>query len=239
MAKTILIVGGYGQVGGRVAAMLSRQLGGRIIVAGRSAERAAGLAGQLGERVHARSVDLADASTFAAATEAVDLVIMCVDLHDTAFVEHCLERGIHYLDISAEYETIREIAKLDPVARRGGATAVLGAGLIPGLSNLMASRGVGRMKAATRVENAFLVGLGEEHGLASLLWTFGHLGDPGYRAQAKIDFGPPYGERTVLHYAFPDQFTLSKNLPIESASSWMCMDSAPMTRLFGLVRQFA
>jgi len=237
MEKTILIVGGYGQVGGRIAANLSTQFDGQIILAGRNPVRAAAAADRLGERVHSRSVDLADAATYTSATEAVDLVVVCIDLPDTAFVEHCLERGIHYLDVSAEYETICKVVELDPIARRHGATAVLGVGLIPGLSNLMAKRGVSRMRTATRVENAFLVGLGEEHGIASLLWTFGHLGDPEYREQAKFDFRAPYGQRTVLHYAFPDQYTLPKTLPIESATSWLCMDSVPMTRLFGLMRR--
>jgi hypothetical protein len=234
---SILIVGGYGQVGSRIAAHLSARFDGQIIVAGRSSARAAALAGRLGERVHARTIDVADAATHASATEAVDLVIVCIDLPDTAFVEHCLERGIHCVDITAELETMRRVLALDPVARRHGATVVLGVGLIPGLSNLMAKRGVSRMQTATRVENAFLVGLGEEHGSASLLWTFGHLGDKEYRKRAKIDFGAPYGERTVLHYPFPDQHTLPQTLPIESATSWLCMDSAPMTRLFGLVRR--
>jgi hypothetical protein len=237
VVKGILIVGGYGQVGSKIAANLSTRFDGQIIIAGRDADRAAAVAGRLGERVHARTIDVADATTYASATEAVDLVIVCIDLPDTAFVEHCLERGIHYVDITAELETMRQVLALDPVARRHEATAVLGVGLIPGLSNLMAKHGVSRMQTATRVENAFLVGLGEEHGAASLLWTFGHLGDEGYRKREKFDFGAPYGQRTVLHYAFPDQFTLPQNLPIESATSWLCMDSALMTRLFGLVRQ--
>jgi hypothetical protein len=237
MEKTILIVGGYGHVGSSIAANLSTRFDGRIIVAGRDPERAAALAGRLGERVRARTVDVANAATYVPATEAVDLVIVCIDLPDTTFVEHCLARGIHYVDITAEYETMCQVLELDPVARRHGATAVLGVGLIPGLSNLLAKRGVSRMQTATRVENAFLVGLGEQHGIASLLWTFGHLGDEGYRKRTKFDFRAPYGQRTVLHYAFPDQYTLPQSLAIESATSWLCMDSALMTRLFGLLRQ--
>ncbi len=237
MEKRILIVGGYGHVGSGIAANLSTRFDGEIIVAGRDPERAAALAGRLGERVHARKLDVADAATHASATEAVDLVIVCIDLPGVAFAEHCLERGIHYVDITAEYETMCQVLALDPVARRHGATAVLGVGLIPGLSNLLAKHGVSRMQAATRVENAFLVGLGEQHGIASMLWTFGHLGDAGYRGRTKFDFRAPYGQRSVLHYAFPDQFTLPQTLPIESATSWLCVDSAPMTRLLGLVRR--
>ena len=37
--KTILIVGGYGQVGGRIAANLSGQFDGQIILAGRNPGR--------------------------------------------------------------------------------------------------------------------------------------------------------------------------------------------------------
>ena len=94
------------------------------------------------------------------------------------------------------------------------------------------------MQTATRVENAFLVRLGEEHGIASLLWTFGHLGDPEYRERAIFDFfASPTASELCSHYAFPDQYTLPQTLPIESAKSWLCMDSALMTRLFGPMRQ--
>jgi hypothetical protein len=237
MEKSILVVGGYGQVGSMITSNLSTRFDGRIFVAGRNPERASALARRLGEPVHPRTVDVADAATYVSATEAVDLAVVCIDLPDTAFAKHCLERGIHYVDLTAEHDTICQILALDPIARRHGATGLMSVGLIPGLSNLMARHGVSRMQTATRVENALMVGLGEEHGIASLLWTFSHLGDEGYRERTEFDFPAPYGRRTVLHYAFPDQYTLPQSLPIETARSWLCLDSALMTRLFGLVRQ--
>ena len=54
----ILISGGYGTVGRRVAADLAPDYPGRLVVAGRSAEKAAQLAIEVGHGVRGRRLDV-------------------------------------------------------------------------------------------------------------------------------------------------------------------------------------
>ena len=56
----ILITGGYGTVGRRVAADLAPDYPGRVVVAGRSAEKAAQLAVALGKGTRGRQIDVGD-----------------------------------------------------------------------------------------------------------------------------------------------------------------------------------
>ena len=72
----ILITGGYGTVGRRVAAYLAPGYPDRVVVAGRSDERAARLAAELGHGVRARRVDVGDPDSVEVALEGVGLVVI-------------------------------------------------------------------------------------------------------------------------------------------------------------------
>ena len=75
----ILITGGYGTVGRRVAADLAPDYPDRVVVAGRSAEKATRLAGELGHGARARRVDVGDPDSVGAALGGVGLVVSCID----------------------------------------------------------------------------------------------------------------------------------------------------------------
>jgi saccharopine dehydrogenase (NAD+, L-lysine forming) len=69
--------------------------------------------------------------------DGVSLVVMCLDLPDTAFVRKRLQQGIHYIDISASYDLLSQIELLDLQAKQRNVTLVLSVGLAPGLTNLL------------------------------------------------------------------------------------------------------
>ena len=97
-------------------------------------------------------IDLTRPSTFATLNE-FDLVVNCADTTracPAALAEHCLNAGITFLETTADPEATWQIhertrAVVDP---RG--TVILGVGLFPGISNLLARRvaeGVGELHA--------------------------------------------------------------------------------------------
>ncbi len=69
----------------------------------------------------------------------IAVVVMCVDNPDTGFLEQCIERGIHYIDISATYEILSRIETFSDKAKERGSTILLSVGLTPGLTNLLVS----------------------------------------------------------------------------------------------------
>ena len=115
-APKILIVGGYGSVGYRIAKLLAPDFRARITIAGRNLRKAEDLARTLGHDSQARMIDVNDSRSYTAALEDVGLVIMCLDLTDTAFAQACVTRGIHYVDITASLEVIERLSLLHDLA---------------------------------------------------------------------------------------------------------------------------
>ena len=170
----ILIVGGYGQVGRSIAERLARIFPNRVMVAGRNVYKAKATAAELGYGTEGRAVDIFAADAAAALSD-VSLAIVCLDQSDTGFVEQCLSHGTHYIDISADYAFLSEVEKLDDLAKRNGAAAVLSVGVAPGLTNMLAARARERMERTDRIDIVLEFGLGDHHGPAAVEWMFDNL----------------------------------------------------------------
>jgi hypothetical protein len=126
----VLVIGGTGFNGSRVVEALGR-IGDATVVVG---SRMAGGEGRV-------RVDLDDPSTFAA-MRTFDVVIDCADStvsSPIAAATWCLEHGPTFLETSAEPRTVLAMREaLAAPARAGRGAVVLGVGLFPGLSNLLA-----------------------------------------------------------------------------------------------------
>jgi saccharopine dehydrogenase (NAD+, L-lysine-forming) len=75
----ILITGGYGTVGRRVAADLAPDYPDRLVVAGRSVEKAEQLAAELGHGMRGRRIDVGDPDSVEAVLGGVGVVLSCID----------------------------------------------------------------------------------------------------------------------------------------------------------------
>lgn len=234
MSDAIMIVGGYGTVGEVIASALAKQHEHQLIIAGRNATRAAKLAESLGSGVRWCVLDVAQSPDYDAILADVCCVVMCLDLPDVAFVRQCFQRGIHYVDISAEYSILASVAGLDEIARQHRATAVLSVGLVPGLSNLMARHSLQFVESIDRLDIALLAGLGEKHGAGGSSWILNHLSDG--TGINRFQFREPYGQKPAHRFAFSDQYTLPQTLPITHAATWLGFDSFVMTHLITLAR---
>lgn len=68
-----------------------------------------------------------------------------------AAAEAAIEAKVHYCDLGGHLETTRKILRLDGRARRAGITLIPDCGLAPGLSNLLAVRGMERLDISREV----------------------------------------------------------------------------------------
>jgi len=66
--------------------------------------------------------------------------VVCVEQHDTRFVEACLLRGLDHVEISASHDFLQRVEALDPLASKSGSRCILSVGLAPGVTNLLARR---------------------------------------------------------------------------------------------------
>lgn len=231
---TILIAGGYGAVGSKIAAHLSHNAQNRIVIAGRSLDKARATASTLA--AEARRIDLSTQDSWSAALEGIDLVIVCIDQTDTRFIEAVAERGIAYLDVTANDTLFAQVEQLTV-----SSPVLLSVGLAPGLSNLLAVVAANQLDSVTHIEIGLLMGVFDEHGSAAIDWATEKMFDPAApRDDAKIDFGPAFGTRTAYFMDFSDQHALERTLPGVKATSRVTYDIAILAgTLFWFGRTFA
>jgi len=228
----VLIVGGYGAVGQRIARLLIDHPGGRVVIAGRRQKSARRVAHVLGSGVTARFLDVADSTTFEDALDGVALAIVCVDTQDLTFAHACVTRSIHVIDITATTPVIERLGFLNDLACAHGAVIVTSVGLAPGLTGLMATA-CANVTDLQRLDIHVLFGLGERHGAAAMSWLVDRLSHSfdvttdaeartvwPFQEASRTVFPVPFGERATYRFEFPEPTTLPKTLGIDQVNTW-------------------
>ncbi len=232
----ILITGGYGTVGRRVAADLAPDYPGRVVVAGRSAEKAAQLAAELGHGMRGRRVDVGDPDSVEAVLDGVGLVMSCIDQPEPHLLRAAIERGLAYTDIAPHLMTRRPTAAMKAEAAQSGARIVLGTGLAPGISSLLARLGADRVGAVESVKSNVLLSVGDTYGPASRAYLLREIAQPyavhiegrevptrPFAGSARVNFPPPLGERTAYLFPFSDQVFFPETLGARTALSRLAL----------------
>jgi saccharopine dehydrogenase (NAD+, L-lysine-forming) len=244
----ILITGGYGTVGRRVAADLAPDYPDQVVVAGRSAERAARLASEIGYGVRARRVDVGDPESVEAALEGVGVVVSCIDQPEPHLLRSAIGRGLAYTDIAPHLMTRRPTEAMKAEAARTGARIVLGSGLSPGISSLLARLGADRVGAVEKVEVGVLLSVGDAYGPASRAYLLEELSLPyavwiegselttrPFAASARVNFPPPLGGRSSYLFPFSDQVFFPNTLGARTALSRLALEPPWLGALLSIV----
>jgi hypothetical protein len=183
--ERILLIGAYGQFGRRIARMLADD-DVELVLAGRSADRAAALASQLAATARATlAISVLDVAspTLAAQVSALapTLVIHTAGPfqgRDYRVAEAALDAGAHYIDLADARGFVAGMAGLDDRARRRGLRLVSGASSVPGLSAAVVEAHLPRFFALDSVEVAISPGNRTERGLATTRAILGYVGRP-------------------------------------------------------------
>lgn len=126
--QTIMIYGATGYTG-KMVALQAKKVGLEVVIAGRNRQKLAELAETLG--VRAEVFDLNDPATIPAHLDNIALVLNCAGPFAqtaAAFMKACIERGIHYLDITAEINVYRLAESLHDAAAKAGTMLMPGVG---------------------------------------------------------------------------------------------------------------
>jgi saccharopine dehydrogenase (NAD+, L-lysine-forming) len=224
-------------VGRRVAADLAPDYPGRLVLAGRSAEKAGQLAAELGYGVRGRRVDVGDPGSVEAALGGVGVVMSCIDQPEPHLLRAAIARGLAYTDIAPHLMTRRPTEGMKAEATRTGARIVLGAGLAPGISSLLACLGADHVGALESVESNVLLSVGDTYSPASRTYLLEEVALPypvridgtalpmrPFAGSARVNFPPPLGERTAYLFPFSDQVFFPETLGARTALSRLALD---------------
>jgi len=154
----VIVIGGAGQRGEATSYLLSQETSiAQLVIADKRMDTAARLAERLGSRVEAVAIDLHDATALDRLLEGADLLVNATGPYRET-LEPCLRAamraGVNYCDFSDDCIATQTALALDRAAREARISAIIGMGVSPGLTNLMA------MHAATQLDRVEAIELG-------------------------------------------------------------------------------
>ncbi len=229
--NVILIVGGYGEVGRRLAAELAVGQPSRVVVAGRKPERAS--------NASARRIDVDDPSLIESALDGVDVVVACVRQREPHLLRAAVRRGIAYTSIAPPWLERPAVESLDREAKQTGARIVLAAGIEPGISSVLARVGADEIGEVDAVETSLLLGVGDAYGPDSMAFLVEELAQPytvqidgrperifAFGRSKRVEFPPPIGKRRAFTMPFRDQLYYPITLGAKTAVATLALEPA-------------
>ena len=183
--RRILIVGGYGAFGARVAERLAREADLHLIIAGRDAVRAAAAASTLGQTARAAIssavVDATQPHVAALAERRPSVIINAsgpFQAQDYALAHAAIAVGAHYVDLADVRGFVCGIGALDAAARAAGVLVVSGASTVPALSAAVVEHYAGRFHPLRIIDIGVVPGNHFDPGLATTQSILRGLGEP-------------------------------------------------------------
>jgi hypothetical protein len=177
----VLILGGYGNFGKRIARALVRD-GVRVILAGRNEEKAAALASTLPEGfARTARIDITqDITPALSALRPAVVVHSCgpFQARDYGVAQSCIATGTAYIDLSDGREFVNGITALDEAAKAKGVAVISGASSVPGLSSAVVEHFLPQFAQLERMIYGISPGQQAERGLATTQAILGYTGKP-------------------------------------------------------------
>lgn len=201
----VLILGGYGVFGRRIATNLAQRGDIDVVIAGRDAGAGAALS---------RALGAVQASSFAVDLQRPDAISRLLALKPTIIVDtvgpfqarnlalprRCAEHGIHYVDIADARARVADILSLDAAARVSHAAIVSGASTVPALTTAIVDELAPNPREVVAIDVGITPGQRAPRGLATAAAILGYCG-----AQIPPVCGnrPEYGWGDLARHAYP------------------------------------
>lgn len=235
--SSILIIGGYGDVGKHVTENLISQTNDTIIIAGRNKEKATEMLQKYSSKqVEFRLLDIYDHSTYQQKLNDIALVVMCLSPKSIDFSLYCLKQGIHYIDISPSNQISEQLQQAYRKSKSELAVCILGVGICPGLSTLLATAISRDFNKIESTSISLLLGMGDEYGDDALDWLLSNLKNDFIWNQngnslshkpfikSKRAYFDSLGKHSAYAFNLSDQQIVTKTLHQNHVSTYFCYD---------------
>lgn len=226
MNKKVLVIGGSGRIGNRVARDIARHTDAEITVTSRNRQK------QVSSKFNFLSLDLADREKIAKAIASTDLVVHCAGpFHhrDGRVLEACIDAGVNYIDVSDHRSFYERVIKHHEKAIASNTTAILNTGIFPGISNSMVKQGIEQFEKPKKIHLSYVVGGSGGAGLTVMRTTFLGLRNKfsalidgkwqstlPYTEREVIEFPKPYGKTGVYWFDMPETYTFADSFKVDT-----------------------
>lgn len=228
----VLIVGGTGAFGSRIAALLRRGDAFALVLGGRNRAALDALADTMARDRKARprvlTLDAATATGAEIAASGAALVINASGPFQGAgygLARAAIEAGCHYVDLADGRAFVAGFPALDAAAKAAGVLALSGASSVPGLSSAVVAHVLDTFAAVRTIDLAISPGNAFDPGVATVEAVLGGVGQPlrvlrdgawqsvyGWQGLRRGDFGAA-GRRWLGHVAVPDLDLFAAHVP--------------------------
>jgi hypothetical protein len=208
----ILIVGGYGAFGARVAERLAREGGTEIVIAGRDALKAAEYAQRLAAvSSTAALVTHAGLDAVTASSDQIAALKPSVTINASGpfqgqgygLARACIAAGSHYVDLADARAFVTGITRLDDAARAANVCVISGASSVPGLSSAVVQDYASDFSRIETVEIGISPGNKFDPGVATGASILSQAGRPhAYRKTGRA--ATAYGWQGLSRHRFPE-----------------------------------
>ena len=216
----ILIIGGYGAFGARIAQLLSHDEDLEIIIAGRNATRAEAQAAALRDHANARiRHSVLDAQrVYVEDLRALGARVVInasgpFQAQSYGVAEAAIGARCHYIDLADARQFVTGITALDTQARDRDVLAVSGASSVPGISSAVVCAFEPEFAEITELDIGISPGNSFDPGEATTASVLGGIGKPiamrvgsqviGWQGLSRYDF-PEIGKRWMGYVDVPD-----------------------------------
>jgi saccharopine dehydrogenase-like NADP-dependent oxidoreductase len=237
MSKKIVVAGGAGDMARvTVRKLLGLSDSHHMVLADLDREKAERVARSFrSDRVDWARVDIFARDDLRALIRGADLVLNATGpLYRTGVpvLEACIAEKVHYVDYGDTYEAAEAQFRLDREAREAGITALLCAGLTPGLLGLLGKKCMASLDEVDTVEFAFVSGpnsttddieksgsaivdhmLFETTGTCQVLEQGESVEVPAFRKAVPLDFPEPLGRYTCYLIGHAEVSTFPRFFP--------------------------
>ncbi len=179
--KNVLILGGYGNFGKRIAQALTKA-GISVIIAGRNRTKAEACANTLPTNLVTIAcfdafTDLAQELT---ALQPTVVINTCgpFQASDHTIAECCITHGVHYIDLADGRDFVGRITDLDADATCNNVSVISGASTVPALSSAVIEHFRGEFSVIERMQYGISPGQKAERGLATTQGILSYIGKP-------------------------------------------------------------
>ena len=175
----VLILGGYGNFGKRIARGLGRH-GVPVIIAGRDLAKARALAAKL-PGARGLRLDITDSLADALRREKPAVVVhTCGPFQgaDYSVARACAAAGVAYVDLADGRDFVRDFTTLDAEAKAAGVVLISGASTVPGLSSAVINYLQPQFQRLAAVDFGISPGQKAERGLATTRGIMSYVGRP-------------------------------------------------------------
>ncbi|WP_288129240.1 saccharopine dehydrogenase NADP-binding domain-containing protein [Microbulbifer sp.] len=222
----VLILGGYGNFGKRIAARLSRIDGINVLIAGRNPDKADETCRNLQNSASHATLDSAaidiESPDFLEKLRALapDLVIHTsgpFQRQDYRVPEACIAISSHYIDLADDRRFVCDIASLNKQAVENGVLVISGASSVPGLSSTVIESLAKQFSQLEEIDFAIAPGNKAERGEATVRGILSYTGHPftvlregkwveqyGWMDPRRLNFGKVIGKRWLANIDIPD-----------------------------------